>query len=77
MTRAEIEEMTINFLREHDAYFKSTNKYKTREEDYPYHTPQQEERKDRVELPLTCLTKKDSYNCLRKGVDSDLLSLTM
>lgn len=77
MTKIDIEEMTIEFLRKNDTYFQSTSKHKVKNEDYPYHTPQQVERKARVELPLTCLTKKDSYTCLKKGIDSDLLSLSM
>ena len=72
-TFEQLEEMTVAFLKEHDAYYKSTKKNKKQIEEYSYDTEIQAERKRRAERTFSNLTVKDTTNCLRFGVDKTLL----
>jgi hypothetical protein len=43
------------WLREHDPYYLSKNKYKSKMIDNPYETPEQEKRRREAEIPISNL----------------------
>ena len=73
MTQAEIEEMTIAFLKANDEYYTSTKKNKKKLVEYCYETQEQANRRESVERCFSSLSKKDTYRCMRSGVDYSLL----
>lgn len=73
MTQAEIEALTIAFLKEHDDYYTSTKKNKKKTVEYCYETQEQANRRESVERCFSSLSKKDTYRCMQNGVDYSLL----
>lgn len=64
--RAIKEDEADKWLREHDPYYSSKNGHKRKQQKYPYTTARQEETRQRIEIPLSSLSKKDKVQL--KGV---------
>lgn len=53
------EDMADEWLRKHDPYYGSSEVHKKKYLQRPYYTPDQEVRRLRKEIPLSCLGDKD------------------
>lgn len=73
-TAEQIEKMTIEFLRANDSDFsnKAKGNYSYKNE-YPYLNRIPMTRRLRREISFSNLSKKDSFKCLKKGVEEQVL----
>lgn len=69
MTVAEIEEMTNDFLKEHDPYYTDKKAKKSRRYTHPYLTPSQVEEVGKREYPFSCLSVKQTQQCLERSCE--------
>lgn len=66
MTKIRKEDEADKWLREHDPYYTSQKRNKRRNKKYTYDTPEQEHRRQQVEIPFSNLNSKQRVEL--KGV---------